>query len=51
MSNAKMTWQIFKEQLQNYPEQVSQFQYAEDKLVAPSYGKSGYLSAAGCYPM
>lgn len=37
MSNAKMTWQIFKEQLQQYPEQILQFQYAADKLVAPSY--------------
>lgn len=37
MSNGKMTWQIFKEQLQKYPEQILQFQYAADKLVAPSY--------------
>jgi Family of unknown function (DUF6428) len=37
MSNAKMTWQNFKEQLQKYPAQILQFQYAEDKLVAPSY--------------
>lgn len=37
MSNSKMTWQSFKAQLQQYPEQILQFQYAADKLVAPSY--------------
>lgn len=37
MSNSKMTWQTFKEQLQQYPEQILQFQYAANKLVAPSY--------------
>lgn len=37
MSNSKMNWQGFKDQLQKHPEQILQFQYAEDKLVAPSY--------------
>lgn len=37
MSNSKMTWQAFKDQLQQHPEQILQFQYAADKLVAPSY--------------
>lgn len=37
MDNSKMTWQSFKDQLEKHPEQVLQFQYAADKLVAPSY--------------
>ncbi|MFX1705479.1 DUF6428 family protein [Chitinophaga sp. CC14] len=37
MSNSKMTWQSFKDQLQQHPEQILQFQYAANKLVAPSY--------------
>jgi hypothetical protein len=37
MSKSKMNWQGFKDQLQKYPEQILQFQYAEGKLVAPSY--------------
>lgn len=37
MSNTKMTWQDFKAELQKYPEQILQFRYAADKLVAPSY--------------
>lgn len=37
MSNARMTWQFFREQLEKYPEQILQFQYAADTLVAPSY--------------
>jgi hypothetical protein len=38
MSNSKMTWQNFKTQLQQYPEQILQFQYAADKLVATDRG-------------
>lgn len=37
MSNARMTWQSFRDQLEKYPEQILQFQYAADTLVAPSY--------------
>ncbi|SEW44098.1 DUF6428 family protein [Chitinophaga arvensicola] len=37
MSNEKMTWQTFKNQLEKHPERVLQFQYAAGKLVAPSY--------------
>lgn len=37
MTHTRMTWQAFRSQLEKYPEQILQFQYAADKLVAPSY--------------
>ncbi|RBL91185.1 DUF6428 family protein [Chitinophaga flava] len=37
MTNTKMTWQIFKEQLELHPDQILQFQYATDKWVDASY--------------
>jgi hypothetical protein len=37
MTNAKMTWQSFKEQLKNHPDQILQFQYTADKWVDASY--------------
>ncbi len=37
MTNTRMTWQSFRSQLEKYPEQILQFQYAAGTLVAPSY--------------
>ena len=37
MTNTKMTWQVFKDQLQLHPDQTLQFQYAADKWVDASY--------------
>lgn len=37
MTNTRMTWQAFRSQLEKYPEQILQFQYAAGTLVAPSY--------------
>ena len=37
MTNEKMTWQTFKDQLKQYPDQTLQFQYAADKWVDASY--------------
>lgn len=37
MSNTRMTWQSFRDQLEKYPEQILQFEYAAGTLVAPSY--------------
>ncbi len=37
MTNTRMTWHTFRSQLEKYPEQILQFQYAADALVAPSY--------------
>jgi hypothetical protein len=52
MSNSKMSWQAFKDQLERYPEQVLQFQYTADKLVDPSYHiteiKQATITAVDC---
>lgn len=52
MSNSKMTWQAFKDQLEKYPAQILQFRYAADKLVAPSYHiteiKQAPITAVDC---
>lgn len=37
MTNTKMTWQSFKDQLKKHPDQTLQFQYTADKWVAASY--------------